>query len=204
MLDKIDHYDSSHFSPVNEELRHTTDIMATVTGNSCHILPCSIEHDMTAPIAQYFHPTLLPQNAATTAVSPLVNEDDHKVMMAAQFRGRGLLCVADSHEGSAEVYVENASETVSTLPKCIMGVALAQSASQVASSPDGSNVENLRPLKVVETFSKLYNWQHEHDVDKVKRSMNEGGSDKVGLKAVLGWCELSHATFIMRCVAYDM
>lgn len=154
---------------------------------------------MTAPIAQYFHPTPFPGN---DAVSGVHSPDEQMVTMGAQFRGRGLLCVADSQIEVCEADVDVNIETFSTLPTCMMGVALAQASSQVAAhSQDGSNVENPRPLRVMETFNQLYNWQHEHDVDKVKRSMREGGSDKVGLKAVLGWCELSHAvsTLRLRC-----
>lgn len=47
-----------------------------------------------------------------------------------------------------------------------------------------------QPLKVVETFQHVYTWNHEHDVQKVMRERH--GSDKCGLNAVLGWCDLAH------------
>ena len=44
-------------------------------------------------------------------------------------------------------------------------------------------------LKVVDTFQHVYNWSHEHDVQKVTRERH--GGDKYGLNDVLGWCDLS-------------
>ena len=61
----------------------------------CHVLPCSIEEDITAPVAQYFHPTPLTTPLATTTQDNS-NEGDEIIILAAQFRGRGLLCAADA------------------------------------------------------------------------------------------------------------
>ena len=72
----------------------------------------------------------------------------------------------------------------------------------LSQSHASSGNDNSRPLKVVETFTQIYNWQHEHDVDMVKRSLKEGGSEKIGLKAVLGWCKLAHAVS-EACVVHN-
>ena len=61
----------------------------------CHVMPCSIEEDMTAPTAVYFHPTLLPSEAMSDSCAR-VADDQGAAVMAAQFRGRGLLCAVDS------------------------------------------------------------------------------------------------------------
>lgn len=139
---------------------------------------------MTAHTVRYFHPTPLSQNTDGGAA----NKDINVKVMAAQFRGRGLICVADSLDEKNEI--NGSHERLSTLPGGMIGVALAPSSLSHAKNGDDYNS---RSFKVVETFSQIYNWQHEHDVDKVKRSISEGGSEKAGLKAVLGWCELSHA-----------
>lgn len=150
--------------------------------NTCNILPCSIDADMTAHSARYFHPTILKNESGGDNATK-----DEVTVIAAQFRGRGLLCIADDANQKAD---GASKEIVSNLPMGVKGVALAPSASHSKNSSDG---DNSRPLKVVGTFSQIHNWQHEHDVEKVKRSRDEGGSDKVGLKAVLGWCEVAHA-----------
>lgn len=51
----------------------------------------------------------------------------------------------------------------------------------------------MQPLTAIETFSQIYNWRHEHDESKVMREGRFGGSDKEGLNAVLGWCDVAHA-----------
>ena len=51
----------------------------------------------------------------------------------------------------------------------------------------------MQPLTTIETFSHVYNWKHEHDETKVRRESRFGGSDKEGLNAVLGWCDVAHA-----------
>jgi hypothetical protein len=177
--------------PASKKLNNQARAMTNFTGNMCHILPCSIDDDMTAPTAQYFHPTPLHRN---DTLDDAENENDRIVMMAAQFRGRGLICAADCHEDKDSAAIKG-EQRLSTLPKGVMGVALSQSHAS-------SGNDNSRPLKVVESFTQIYNWQHEHDVDKVKRSLKEGGSEKIGLKAALGWCELAHAVS-EACVVFN-
>lgn len=160
--------------------------MAKSTGNTCHILPCSLDADTTGYTARYFHPAALPENEATNEGA--AKQNGHATIMAAQFRGRGLLCAVDNDSDETN---ETKSEVISKLPEGMVGVVFAPSSSQHAVNNDSD--DNTRGLKIVETFSEVYNWQHEHDVEKVHRSRNEGGCDKVGLKAVLGWCELAHA-----------
>jgi hypothetical protein len=147
-----------------------------LTGNTCHILPCSIDEDMTAHTAKYFHLTALKDTS-----------DNDVKTMAAQYRGRGLLCVAD--DDIQQTDDSNIKVALSTLPEGMKGVTLAPSP-HVAKKSDG---DTTRSLKLVETFSKVYNWQHEHDVDKVRRLINEGGHNNIGLRAVLGWCDIAHA-----------
>jgi len=169
--------------------------MTTAKRNICHILPCSIDDDMTAYTARYFHHTPLPKN---DGADDTTKKDHNITIMAAQFRGRGLLCVTDTiNEKPADENVER----ISTLPEGMTGLALAPTASHATKHESDQN-NNSRSLKVVETFSQVYNWQHDHDPEKIKRSRNDGASEKVGLKAILGWCELSHAVRTTCCQFY--
>lgn len=187
------------------------------TTNICHILPCSIDQDMTAPVGMYFHPTQLNlsgcgDNArsatgssegseAADDVKEMTKNDDGSggaeegtqdavLIMAAQYRGRGLLCATDAPEPT----ISNSNDTrttkvLSKLPSTMLGVALAPTNSHT------TNNNNLKeqPLATIEHFSQMYNWQHEHDVEKVKRTTEEKNWEKSGLEGVLGWCELSHS-----------
>ncbi len=188
-------------------------------GNICHILPCSIDQDGIAPIAQYFHPTPIDATAeftVTTTKPPDVgngneenihNDNDErngKMVMAAQFRGRGLLCLADRlPEVSAR---DQKTRPASTLPDSIKGVIFVPGSGDHINIIDNNNLRNFmdtdknirqeqqqQPLKVVERFQQIYNWQHEHDETKVWERHESGKNDRYGLNAVLGWCALSHA-----------
>ena len=179
----------------------------TTDGTVCHILPCSIDEDVTAPIAQYFHPTRLPAGALPkTKDGDATTNDDVSIIMAAQFRGRGLLCAVDAPKSftvestgvdDAPTNKPTDTTTLSKLPRNIMGVALSQSTtsrgatSNIAGGTGGSSMDHppMQSLKVVETFQHVYNWRHEHDVHRVMRERH--GSDKYGLNAALGWCELA-------------
>ncbi len=190
-----------------------------VNGTVCHILPCSIDEDLTAPIAQYFHPTELPADALPkkngSPDDDNANTKDYAIM-AAQFRGRGLLCAVDSPlsgtnddahgEGAPSddaTCVDDTTSsskqqskpiTLSKLPPNMIGVALSQSSShhggKSTAATNPSKDPPTQPLKVIETFQHVYNWNHEHDVQRVTRERY--GSDKHGLNAVLGWCDLAH------------
>ena len=48
----------------------------------------------------------------------------------------------------------------------------------------------------------MYNWSHEHDVQKVMRERH--GGDKYGLNAVLGWCDLSHEVSTMHIFFFTL
>ena len=177
-------------------------------GTICHVLPCSIDQDITAPIAQYFHPTPLPAEAMPKVVSntnaaeegdttAAANDNGAVRIMAAQFRGRGLLCAVDNdaHDVSREDGTPNKpTTTLSKLPSNLIGVALSPSNSNT-STKSHQNTSSKDPptqsLKVLETFQHMNTWSHEHDVQKVMRERHNG-SDKYGLNAVLGWCELAH------------
>ncbi|KAL7453521.1 hypothetical protein ACHAWC_009142 [Mediolabrus comicus] len=193
-------------------------------GGVCHILPCSIDEDITAPVAQYFHPTTLPSQGNN-------NDKNDVTIMAAQFRGRGLLCATDGPQeeevdGSNdagdcvdltnnEVQSNNddttANETsslshkrpLSKLPSTMVGVvfnnrqhSMNNTTGSINKSHDSNNSNKdppMQPLTTIEKFHKIYNWRHEHDETKIMRENRFGGSEKEGLNAVLGWCELSHA-----------
>ena len=136
-------------------------------------------------------PPSIHSESSSSSSSPIVEDakkNDDITIMAAQFRGRGLLCALDNDvdEDAPKEYSDNQTK----LPHGMRGVALSSFPSHTKS---GSNDENSRSLKVVESFSQIYSWQHEHDIQKIKMSIGERGNDKVGLKAVLGWCELAHA-----------
>lgn len=105
---------------------------------TCHVLPCGMNQDLTAPIGRYFHPTPIrkvvvrehgsttldivkllgdEKDISSTLTTMLSQEGDDKkkevekeevgkggaeeevaVVLTAQFRGRGLLCIADSQK----------------------------------------------------------------------------------------------------------
>ena len=192
-------------------------------GVICHILPCSIDEDITAPVAQYFHPTPLPSQGN--------NDKNDVTIMAAQFRGRGLLCATDGPQEEVDGFNDagdcvdltnnkvqsnnddtSANDTsslllshkrpLSKLPSTMVGVVFnnrQHSVNNTTGSINKSHSNNsnkdppMQKLTTIETFSKIYNWRHEHDETKIMRENQFGGSEKEGLNAVLGWCELSHA-----------
>lgn len=190
----------------------------------CHILPCSIDEDITAPVAQYFHPTPLPSSQGNN------NDKNDVTIMAAQFRGRGLLCATDGQEEvddtndagdcvdltNNEVQSNNDDTTanddtsllshkrpLSKLPSTMVGLVFNNRQHSVNNNTGGINKSHdsnnsnkdppMQPLSTIEKFSKIYNWRHEHDETKIIRENRFGGSEKEGLNAVRGWCELSHA-----------
>jgi len=201
--------------------------MATTT--ICHILPCSIDQDITAPIAQYFHPTtlnldnILPnvnkkkKDASTTTTTTTTTTTN--TVMAAQFRGRGLLCAVDtpasllassatttiandnsiqvddsksSSNANEEGMTMTATTTLSKLPSNVMGVVLAPSSSSSTTTAT-TTTTTTNNLKVIETFHEIYNWQHEHDVQKVILESRQLNNEKYGLHAVQEWCDLAQS-----------
>eukprot|EP01082_Thalassiosira_pseudonana_P012436 g11495.t1 g11495 contig5:1006050-1006867(+) len=184
--------------------------------NICHILPCSIDQDMTAPVGMYFHPTQLNlsgcgDNArsatgssegseAADDVKEMTKNDDGSggaeegthdavLIMAAQYRGRGLLCATDAPEPT----ISNSNDTrttkvLSKLPSTMLGVALAPT-----NSHTNNNNNNLKeqPLATIEHFSQIYNWQHEHDVEKVKRMTEEKNWERAVWKGFLDGVSLA-------------
>ncbi len=198
---------------------------STDSGTVCHILPCSIEEDITAHIAQYFHPTPLP-----AAVLPKKNGDDTAkkiddatIIMAAQFRGRGLLCAVDippsaaaAEEGSPESNDANGTPSskpteedvfsaplpLSKLPPNIVGAVLAQSSTgghttTTTTTTSNSNDPPVRSLNVVESFRHVYHWSHEHEAERVARERR--GNERCGLNAALGWCDLAREVRVRVC-----
>lgn len=209
-----------------------------IGGNTvCHILPCSIDEDITAPVAQYFHPTPVttPQNTSTINADSKNNDASDVTILAAQFRGRGLLCATDANrEGSSNdistgedcvdltsqeqqqsttdgdavntatsastssPLVQSYKRPLSKLPSTMVGVVFNNTQSSANNNQHNNHNNNhkdppMQPLTTIETFSHIYNWRHEHDESKVMREGRFGGSDKEGLNAVLGWCDVAHA-----------
>ena len=182
------------------------------SGNVCHILPCSIDQDFTAPTAQYFHPTPIenaksPNEVAIDASDASNAPNEDVTIMAAQFRGRGLLCAVDTPQNTSSSNDASRQQSpsrrkLSTLPPTLVGVAFERAcadAVNVARSSATRDQEPLlpvsQPLQVVETFQHLYHWHHEHDASKVRMSeLYKSDRDcKYGLNAVLEWCDVSHA-----------
>jgi hypothetical protein len=129
------------------------------------------------------------------------------VILAAQFRGRGLLCIADSQKSTTSTTVT--PSPLSELPHDIMGVVFSSSLSSAPSSSssssfgDGKNTmtnNTTVSLRPIETFRSLCTWSHEHDPRKVmcERLLNDGcsgghhGDDCIGLSAALSWRDLAH------------
>ncbi len=196
-----------------------------IVGNICHIVPCSIDEDITAPVAQYFHPTPLttPQSNSTNGDSK--DDENDVTIMAAQFRGRGLLCATDANienssndtvagdscidltkqdqstangdeadNSSARTLSQSYKRPLSKLPSSMVGVVFNNTQAGTNNKKYSNNKDPpMQPLTTIETFSHVYNWKHEHDETKVRRESRFGGSDKEGLNAVLGWCDVAHA-----------
>ena len=184
-------------------------VSASRPGTVCHVLPCSIEEDLTAPVAQYFHPTPLPasslprSNLAPTQTASDSDDGTKKMtIMAAQFRGRGLLSAVDSPaqapddvdgDASRPPSCEDAggaSRPLSRIPSHMLGVVLSPSSGPIKTETPSDTVPT-KPLRVMAKFEHIYNWKHEHDVRKVMAEPQE--NDKHGLNAVLGWCDLARA-----------
>jgi hypothetical protein len=157
---------------------------------------------------------------ATTATTTDVEDDDDgakeeeeeelvAVVLAAQFRGRGLLCVADpcSSPSSFDGRRGNATATkiattttsgtttpLSELPPGVLGVVFSPSPHPPSSFAVGG-VDLLaasRSLRAVETFRSLRIWSHEHDVRAAMADrLDPGGGGKCGLGAALGWRDLA-------------
>lgn len=195
----------------------------SIGGNICHILPCSIDEDITAPVAQYFHPTPLTTPPKDSTNGDSKDDENDVTIMAAQFRGRGLLCATDKNlenisndvvaaedcvdltnqNGDADnsatapassILNQSYKRPLSKLPSTMVGVVFNNTQASTNNKHNNNNKNPpMQPLTTIETFSHVYNWRHEHDETKVMRESRFGGSDKEGLNAVLGWCDVAHA-----------
>ena len=198
-------------------------------GTTCHVLPCGMDKDLTAPIGRYFHPTpiysvvgrgagtldLVTTSSTTTIMSPEEKGDDTKkevekegvgkggagvevaMVLAAQFRGRGLLCIADSKKTTTTT--STTTTPLSELPPDMMGVVFSSSLSSAPSSSFGGGKNTMTnktvSLRPIETFRSLCSWSHEHDPRKVMGDhLKDGrghGDDRIGLSAALSWRDLA-------------
>ena len=156
---------------------------ATMSSSAeCHLLPCDIEYEGNAPVHIFFRPTKVEgagpstDDAATkqpesndekadgTTASANSNSNSNSnsssqepAILAAQLRGRGLLCVQptalpDSVVGTV-VSSENASRSTGT--------------SAQASGSGGVEL-------VGGTFTSIHEWHHEHDIRSLKRAELKG------------------------------
>ena len=207
-------------------------------GTTCHVLPCGMDKDLTAPIGRYFHPTPIysvlgrgagsehsrtldlvkiilgdekDNSTSTTMMSPEEEGDDTKkeevgkggaeevevaMVLAAQFRGRGLLCITDSQKTTTTTTTTTTSTTttpLSELPPDMMGVVFSSSLSSAPSSSFGGGKTNKTvSLRPIETFRSLCSWSHEHDPRKVMGDrLKDHGDDRIGLSAALSWRDLA-------------
>ena len=159
----------------------------------CHLLPCDIEYDGNAPVHIFFRPTTVEgagastnesesndvkADGATATASADANSNSNSssqdpAILAAQLRGRGLLCVQptplpDSVVGTV-VSSENASRSKGT--------------SAQASGSGGVEL-------VGGTFTSIHEWHHEHDIRSLKRAELKGNG--VAGRAV-EWMEVARS-----------
>uniref|UniRef100_A0A6U0LL16 Uncharacterized protein n=1 Tax=Minutocellus polymorphus TaxID=265543 RepID=A0A6U0LL16_9STRA len=149
----------------------------------CHLLPCDIEYGGNAPVHIYFRPTAVEgassdeaaakqsesgggnnktETAATNAdadnTSTGTSSQDSAGVLAAQLRGRGLLCLQPTALPTSVV-----GTVVSTDNATRMAGGAAQG------SGGGGGVE-----LVGGTFTSIHEWHHEHDVRSLKRAELKG------------------------------
>lgn len=123
-------------------------------------------------------------------------EEEVAVVLTAQFRGRGLLCIADSQKTTTTS--TSTTTPLSELPD-MMGVVFLSSLSSACSSSFGGGKNTMTnktvSLRPIETFRSLCTWSHEHDPRKVMgERLNDGcghGDDRIGLSAALSWRDLA-------------
>ena len=159
----------------------------------CHLLPCDIEYDGNAPVHIFFRPTAVEgassgeagmqkhsessddhnktetatTNAGADNADNTSSSNDSTGVLAAQLRGRGLLCVQPT-----------------ALPTSVVGtVVSSEHATRITGSSSGSGVE-----LVGGTFMSIHEWHHEHDIRSLKRAELKG--DGVAGRAV-EWMEVA-------------
>ena len=163
----------------------------------CHLLPCDIEYDGNAPVHIFFRPTAVEGASSGEAGTQKHSEssDDHNKtetattnpgadntdntssshdstgVLAAQLRGRGLLCVQPT-----------------VLPTSVVGTVVS---SEHATRMTGSNSSSGSGVELVGgTFTSIHEWHHEHDVRSLKRSELKGNG--VAGRAV-EWMEVARS-----------
>lgn len=167
-------------------------------GTTCHVLPCGMDLDLMAPIGRYFHPTsihsILGRGAGNEHGRTLEEggKEEDAVVLAAQFCGRGLLCIADSKK----TMTTTTTTPLSELPPDMMGVVFSSSLSSAPSSSFSAGKNTMTnktvSLRPIETFRSLHFWTHEHDPRKVMGDRLSGhGDDRIGLSAALSWRDLA-------------
>eukprot|EP00568_Trieres_chinensis_P006700 CAMPEP_0183293430 /NCGR_PEP_ID=MMETSP0160_2-20130417/2117_1 /TAXON_ID=2839 ORGANISM="Odontella Sinensis, Strain Grunow 1884" /NCGR_SAMPLE_ID=MMETSP0160_2 /ASSEMBLY_ACC=CAM_ASM_000250 /LENGTH=174 /DNA_ID=CAMNT_0025454545 /DNA_START=56 /DNA_END=580 /DNA_ORIENTATION=+ len=153
--------DPEIFQPVTQVTPSRTEgEITSYDRTGCHLLPCSIHFDGLAPTHVYFRPTSLP-----SSVTKNETKDPH--VIAAQFRGRGLLALESQ-----------------PLPADVAGT--------IMSFPEHGQATE-RGEKEVEwmggTFESITEWRHEHDCSVMQR---RGRSSDV-LHGALGWIEVARS-----------
>lgn len=141
----------------------------------CHLLPCDIDYDGNAPVHIFFRPTAVEGAGAstdeaaessegkaegTTAGADAEGNDSSgqdPAILAAQLRGRGLLCVQPT-----------------TLPDSVVGTVVS---SENASRSTGTSAQasGSGGVELVGgTFTSIHEWHHEHDIRSLKRAELKG------------------------------
>ena len=135
-------------------------------GHICHILPCSIDEDITAPVAQYFHPTPLSSQGNND------NKNDVTIM-AAQFRGRGLLCAVD---GPQEEEVDGSNDAGDCVD--LTNNEVQSNNDDTAANNDASSLSHKRPLsKLPSTMVGVVFNNSKHSVNNTTGSINKSDSN---------------------------
>ena len=130
----------------------TTTSAAFESSSACHALPCSIDYTGKAPSSLYFLPHEIPTSSDN-------DEEGETKMLAAQFRGRGLLSVKPKPLSSVG-FASSSSSTTPPNSDDDDGCQLQGCLFQVQN--DGAT------LAVQAKFGALAEWHHEHDVKAVQ------------------------------------
>ena len=154
---------------------------ATMSSSAeCHLLPCDIEYDGNAPVHIFFRPTVVEGAGASTDEAANKESESNDVeadgttasdeansnnssssqdptILAAQLRGRGLLCVQPT-----------------SLPDSVVGTVVS---SENASRSTGTSAQASGSCGVElvgGTFTSIHEWHHEHDIRSLKRAELKG------------------------------
>eukprot|EP00567_Pseudictyota_dubia_P011878 CAMPEP_0197457336 /NCGR_PEP_ID=MMETSP1175-20131217/45748_1 /TAXON_ID=1003142 /ORGANISM="Triceratium dubium, Strain CCMP147" /LENGTH=172 /DNA_ID=CAMNT_0042991671 /DNA_START=67 /DNA_END=581 /DNA_ORIENTATION=- len=127
-----------------------------VPTTECHLIPCTIHRDGLSSVHVYFRPTELPQSLGK-GEKRCDNDGEESPVLAAQFRGRGLLAPPPT------ILPEDVVGSVFSVPEH----------AAMMSSTQGGDEREVEWLGG--TFRSVHEWRHEHDVSVIRREEREGG-----------------------------